>query len=341
MDRNYSSLPLTHDRTTAATVGIVIIGRNEGERLIACLRSVATLGLPIVYVDSASTDGSQAAARTAGACVIDLDLSCPFTAARARREGVEALLAYAPGLRHIQFIDGDCTLASAWIDTARDFLDQSPDCAIACGRRRERFPAATFYNRMADVEWNTPIGEVPACGGDSLVRVSAYLAVGGFNPRLIAGEEPELCSRLRTAGWKVRRLDAEMTVHDAAMTRLSQWWNRAVRSGFGYAQAWWVTRTSTYPLYGRELQRAVAWTLLPAALSIVAGLTLHPVGWLLAPLLYAAQITRLATRFGIRQTVSWQHAALLTLGKAAEAWGVARYLRRTLTGNVGGTISYK
>lgn len=323
------------------TIGVVVIGRNEGKRLVACLRSIATLGLPMVYVDSASTDGSQAAARAAGAQVIDLDLARPFTAARARREGVEALLAQAPDLRYIQFVDGDCSLAPAWIGTAREFLDRSPGCAVACGRRRERFPTATLYNRLADVEWNTPIGDAEACGGDSLVRVKAYLAVGGFDPSLIAGEEPELCLRLRAAGWQIHRLDTEMTLHDAAMTRLSQWWNRAVRSGFGYAQAWWTTRAYAKPLYGRELQRAAIWTLLPIMLSIVIGLVVSPAGWLLAPAIYAAQIARLAVRFGVGHLLSWQRAALLTLGKAAEAWGALRYLRRALAGNAGGTISYK
>ena len=36
-----------------------------------------------------------------------------------------------------------------------------------------------------------------------LVRVEAFEAVGGFRPELIAGEEPELCMRLREKGWKI------------------------------------------------------------------------------------------------------------------------------------------
>jgi GT2 family glycosyltransferase len=321
--------------------GIVMIGRNEGERLLACLHSIAPLGLPMVYVDSASTDGSQTAARTAGAIVVDLDLARPFTAARARHEGVEALIAHAPEVRYVQFVDGDCAIASGWITTAQHFLDSAPDYAVACGRRRERHPEASPYNRMADIEWDTPVGDAAACGGDSLVRLSAYDQVGGFNPTLVAGEEPELCSRLMMAGWRIRRLDAEMTVHDAAMTRLSQYWRRAIRSGFGYAQAWRTTRRRPRPLYARELLRAVVWTLLPVLAALVAGLAVHPALLLLAPLVYAAQVARMALRFGPDACLAWQRAALLTLGKFAEIWGVLRYVRRAASGQTGGTIAYK
>lgn len=48
-------------------VGAVIIGRNEGARLVACLASFPGWVRPLVYVDSGSTDGSVAAARAAGA----------------------------------------------------------------------------------------------------------------------------------------------------------------------------------------------------------------------------------------------------------------------------------
>jgi GT2 family glycosyltransferase len=194
---------------------------------------------------------------------------------------------------------------------------------------------------MADLEWNTPIGDAEACGGDAMIRVSAYQAVGGFDAALIAGEEPELCARFRTAEWRVHRLDAEMTVHDAAMSRLSQWWNRAVRSGFGYAQAWRATRTGRHPLYRRELLRAGAWTIGPLLLSLVGGICIHPVGWLFAPAAYILQIARLATKFGVGHSFSWRRAGLLTIAKFAEAWGALLYAKRTLSGGTGGTITYK
>ena len=317
-----------------------MIGRNEGVRLLACLRSLAGRGHEIVYVDSGSTDGSQKAAHDAGVRVLELDLSRPFTAARARAEGSDALLAGAPDLAYIQFVDGDCTLAPGWIATACDFLNAAPDYAVACGRRRERAPDASLYNLLVDLEWDSPVGDAQACGGDALFRASAYRAVGGFDVALIAGEEPELCARLRAAGWRIRRLAAEMTVHDAAMTRLSQWWNRAVRSGFGYAQVWRATRAAERPLYRRELLRAAAWTVGPILVSAGGGMV-HPALWLVAPVIYAAEVARLARRFGLADLFSWQRAGLLALGRIAETWGALRYARRAAAGAPGATISYK
>jgi GT2 family glycosyltransferase len=213
-------------------LGVVAIGRNEGERLRRCLRSLDGRGVPFVYVDSGSNDGSVGLARSMGSEVVELDMSRPFSAARARNAGYERLKAIAPGVRHVMFLDGDCEVADGWLDRARAELEARPEAAVVCGRRRELFPEQSIYNRLADLEWDTPIGEAIACGGDSVIRLEAFEAVGGFDPTAAAGEEPELCQRLRRAGWTVWRVDAEMTRHDLAMTRFRQWWRRHYRSGY-------------------------------------------------------------------------------------------------------------
>ena len=212
-------------------VGFVAIGRNEGGRLETCLSSARAQRLAMVYVDSGSTDGSVTLARSLGADVVELDLSIPFTAARARNEGAARLVANHPEIDFIQFVDGDCELNATWITTALIEMTAKPQAAVICGRRRERFPDATVYNKLCDLEWNTPIGKAKSSGGDALIRRSAFEQVGGYNPSVIAGEEPEMCVRLRAAGWEIWRVDAEMTLHDAAMTRFGQWWKRNVRAG--------------------------------------------------------------------------------------------------------------
>jgi glycosyltransferase involved in cell wall biosynthesis len=316
-------------------LGIVAIGRNEGERLRRCLTSVDAPAAPIVYVDSGSTDGSSAMAETLGAQVVELDMAQPFTAARARNAGLEAIMAREPGLEYVQFVDGDCEFEPGWLALAMAFLDDRNDVAVACGRRRERFPEASFYNRICDAEWNTPVGEAHACGGDALMRVSAVVAAGGFDASLPAGEEPELCHRLRQHGWRVWRLDASMTIHDAAMHRFRQWWLRAVRSGLGYAQAWRATRGLPSPLYRRECLRALAWTVGVAAVAVAAALAWGWPALLVAPLVWGMQFARLTGRHGTGE------AALLLLGKVAETVGIATYVRRAMAGRAGGTIFYK
>lgn len=222
-----------------SSVGVVVIGRNEGDRLVRCLQSLKAQlpeTMPIVYVDSGSTDGSIEAAEKQGVIVVNLDLSVPFTMARGRNAGFEYLLRHYPTLDYIQFIDGDCELLPGWLDTALTFIAQDDSIAVVCGRRKERFPDASPYNRLADMEWNTLIGEAKACGGDALMRTAALKQVNGYTPTLIAGEEPEMCIRLRQKGWKIWRIDADMTLHDAAMYQFGQWWKRSVRGGWAVAE---------------------------------------------------------------------------------------------------------
>lgn len=309
-----------------ADLAAVVIGRNEGARLAACLDSLIAAGVPrIIYVDSGSSDGSPALAAARGAVVVALDMAQPFTAARARNAGLAALTADAP--RHVQLIDGDCTLAPGWIVAATAFLDANPTVAVVAGRRRERAPDLSPYNRLCDREWTTPIGEATACGGDALVRPEALHQIGGFDPTLIAGEEPDLCLRLRRAGWRIWRIDAEMTLHDAALTRFSQFWTRARRAGHAYAEG--AARHGAAPErhFVRETRRALIWGLgLPAA-TLLAMLTAGPAGLgLLAA--YPLQILRLARRDGLTRP-AWEAALLLTLAKFAETQGILGYhLRR-------------
>jgi glycosyltransferase involved in cell wall biosynthesis len=238
-------------------IAIIAIGRNEGERLRRCLASVVGRGMTVIYVDSASTDGSTALARELGAEVVDLDMSLPFSAARARNEGFAWLMQIASDVRYIQFVDGDCEIVPGWIESAKQTLDSRSEVVVVCGRRRERFPDASIYNRVADIEWNLPIGEALSCGGDSMMRVSAFQKAGGYDASIVAGEEPELCQRLRGAGWKILRIDAEMTLHDSAMLHFAQWWKRSVRSGYGAMDV--VTRFGKEGLFRKQVQSARWW----------------------------------------------------------------------------------
>lgn len=253
---------------TLQPIGIVIIGRNEGNRLRQCLLSAIGEGKTVVYVDSGSTDGSVALARSLGIYVVELDMSVPFTAARARNAGFESLLQVKPEVEFVQFVDGDCRLVEGWLERAVNELAAKPEVVVVCGRRREEFPANSVYNLLCDIEWATPVGEAKECGGDSMMRVSAFKKVGGFNPTMIAGEEPELCVRLRQAGGKILRIDAEMTLHDAQITRFSQWWKRSIRNGHAYAEGAWLHGRSPERHWVRESLRSWFWAFVLPLLAI-------------------------------------------------------------------------
>ena len=308
-------------------IDAIVIGRNEGARLLACLASLCGQVRRVIYVDSGSTDGSAEAAMVLGAEVQVLDMTLPFTAARARNAGLAALAADPP--QFVQFVDGDCVLDPGWIAAALAGFMAHPRAVVMCGRRRERLPEASVYNRLADLEWATPVGRTDACGGDALMRFKAVQAVAGYRPDLIAGEEPELCLRLRRAGGEVWRLDAEMTLHDAALLRFGQWWRRSVRAGHAFAEGAALHEGH----WQAEVRRALLWGALLPVLIILAGF-LHPALWL-AGLIYPLQWARLARR----KDGVW--AIFSILGKFAEAQGAIGYYLRRGFGRRATIIEYK
>ena len=326
--------------TNPAAVAVVAIGRNEGERLRACLRSVIDTAALVVYVDSGSTDGSVAMARGLGAQVIELDMSVPFTAARARNTGWRRARELAPELRLVQFVDGDCAVVEGWLAQAHSFLDSRTDVAAVCGRRRERHPERSVYNLLCDLEWDTPPGETKACGGDVMLRVESLAEVGGYRDSLIAGEEPELCVRLRAAGWRIWRLSAEMTAHDAAMTRLSQWWRRSMRTGFSYAEGAHLHGAPLERHRVRESRSAWLWGLGLPLLVMACALVWSP-WWLAGFAVYPLQILRLALRLaGPARDRAWR-AVFMVLGKFAEVAGQFKFLALHWSGRQAHLIKYK
>lgn len=320
-------------------VGIVVIGRNEGSRLEACLRSLPFGGGPIVYADSASSDGSPALAASLGAFVIALDPGRPMNAARGRKEGTDVLVGLDPALDYVFYIDGDCLLEPDFLPKAIAFLDEHPNAAAVCGQRFEAHPGASFYNRLSDEEWNTPVGQADACGGDSLMRLRAVLAVGGFDPNLMASEEPELSARMRAAGWEIWRIDARMTQHDAGIFSFGAYWRRNLRAGVGYYQAWRKTARLGHPINGTTLKRALLWAGIVPAIAILAALALRDGrALLIVPIAYTLQIIRMALRAGAGDIHNWKVAAALMLIKPAELLGAAR---AALRGGRLHSIAYK
>ncbi|MGF1491802.1 MAG: glycosyltransferase family 2 protein [Microcoleaceae cyanobacterium] len=291
-----------------AKLGLVAIGRNEGERLKRCLESVVGRADCVVYVDSQSTDGSVELARSMGVEVVELDPSKPFASPRSRNEGFNRLMEVAPELEYVQFVDGDCELVDGWLERGVRELDQRPDIAIVSGRRQEKFPEVSVYNRLADMEWDTPIGEVKYCHGDAMMRVKAFQQVGGFLSTLIGGGEPELCVRIRREGWKILRVDAPMTWHDADIHRFGQWWRRNVRVGHAYAEGSWLHGRSPDKHWVKESRSIWFWGLVLPLISL--AMVWPSQGWSLLLLLsYPAQILKILVRMQSQGT-SFQNAFL-------------------------------
>lgn len=315
-------------------IGVVVIGRNEGQRLERCLRSIP-VGVPVLYVDSGSTDGSVALANSLGITVVSLDMQVAFTAARARNVGYHKL-AESPSsdVEFIQFVDGDCELQPGWLDQALAAIRAEPALAAVFGRLRERFPERSVYNRMCDDEWNVPVGIAAWCGGNALFRLAALQTVDGFSGDMLAGEEPDLCLRLGHLGWLVRRVDGEMALHDANILGFASWWRRARRSGFAYAEHNLRHGTRSHPEWRKQLVSILFWGLGWPFIGVIVSLFF----WFRNPAVSAVILTTIAVSYPLqilriaaykRNTrCTWafalKYGALIMIGKFAELSGALR-----------------
>lgn len=326
------------------TVGFVAIGRNEGEHLERCLRSIVRPGHLVVYVDSGSTDNSVAMARGMGVEVVDLDMSTPFTAARARNAGYARLMALQPDLAFVHFIDGDCHLADGWLVRALASLRADAGLGAVFGQRRELHPEHSVFNASCNLEWNTPLGGETPFGGEVLMRTAAFEAAGRYDPSVVASEDFECWLRLRAAGWRTERVDAVMSWHDARILGWHQWWKRSERTGHAFGQV-----ASMHGDEGgrnghrHDVKRSLRWGLVMPALLLALAWPTRGLS-LLGFALYAVPAWR-GYRYGIGR--GWDPAAtrgwamLNAIVKFPEALGVLRWQWRRLTGGPLTIIEYK
>lgn len=330
--------------TSRSDVGVVIIGRNEGERLRTCIASVKAAAGSVVYVDSGSTDGSVAIAQGFRVDVVDLDVSIPFTAARARNAGAARLLRMNPEVAFIQFVDGDCELHVDWLRLAAEYLQRNPAVGVVSGRLRERHPEKSIYNRLCDMEWNTRIGEATEFGGNAMVRGELFQTLGGFRETLIAGEEPEMAIRILRRGARIVRLDHEMGLHDAAMTRFRQWWKRTVRSGHAIAERAHLHGRGPERQGIRERRSTVVWGLLVPLITVVLSIAASPwfVLLLLGYCVLGARVYRhRRRRHGDGAAMARQYAFFCVLAKFPQLLGVIAFYRNRLLGRRSKLIEYK
>ncbi len=317
-------------------VGIVIIGRNEGQRLVRALDAVRDAGAPVVYVDSASTDGSPQRARDLGAEVVELDRSKSFTAARGRNAGVRRLTELYGPFDFFQFIDGDCALHPDWLAVAQRHMLADEKLGGICGRLREASrDGGNFYRRLLDMEWKGATGEISSCGGISMMRAAPFTQIGGFNEAVYAGEEAELCIRLREQGYRIVRLEAEMATHDSGINTFSPWWKRAVRSGHSFAEGARLHGGGPEKRHAKAVRSIFAWGLaLPVAALVLAWPT-RGISIALALLAYAALWMRVRSR-KLRDVDHASDASLYAtfciVTKFAQVIGALTYYRKGFAG---------
>ncbi len=340
------SNPATTSAATPACVSVVVIGRNEGDRLRRCLLSVQAMApggfqVEVIYVDSGSTDASVALAESLGARAIALHPEHP-TAALGRNAGWCAARGEV-----VLFLDGDTEVDPHFVrDALHHFAD--PAVAVVWGHRREKQPITSVYDRALDLDWVYPPGPAPFCGGDALFRRDVLSAMDGFDATLVAGEEPELCGRILAAGFIVLHIDHAMTLHVLGIRSFGQYWKRATRAGHAYAEV--AARFAGTPggLWSADLRRnrVRAGMLCGAGLLGLCGSVAARSAWPLAAA--AGLLGLLAARTGWKaRWKSPDRVTLLLYGLHSQvqqlpiAWGQVQFLLNRRRGRRAGVFEYK
>jgi len=303
-------------------IGVVVIGRNEGSRLILCLDSILKVNVPCVYIDSQSTDSSIHEAEKRNIKNLVLDKSAPVNASRARNTGFKLLIENYSTIEYVHFIDADCELHSDWLKHAVAALDEVDNRAVVCGRLHEKDKDKNIYTRLCDIDWYVPPGDINACGGISTIKRQVFEEMQGFDESLIAGADPELYFRISQAGYDLYCLSVDMGTHDSNMQHFSQYWNRSVKTGYGYAH-----NKYQWGGWDRQYKSAMVWGgAIPSV--ILLGVLSGYFYTVLALIVYPLQIIRIFLqpfKMNLKNKDKLIYASFCVLGKFSEFRGIIRY----------------
>ncbi len=325
-----------HKRTTSPllpNISIVVIGLNVENYLARALNAVRNSDYPrekleIIYVDSGSTDMSRPiAAGFPEVQLIDLNDPAP-NAAKGRNAGFRAA-------KHevIQFVDADSYLDPAWMKQAVSVL--KGDVGAVAGHLNERYPEKNFFHKMAHLEWNLRVGsdgwstqstEALTFGGNVMLHKRVFLAAGGYDETMIAGEDPDLSYRVRHTGFRILRLNSPMASHDNNLKSWRQYLTRTYRSGIAYAllaKKYW---TQSEKFMMKRLMRIFGGVLLPQ-MMIFSGILFNQVALgvalgLLVAFRLVFKTSKFARLFGISRTRAFQYALYLALSIYPQFMGV-------------------
>jgi glycosyltransferase involved in cell wall biosynthesis len=321
-------------------VDCIIIGVNSSTTLGRCIESILQSNYPldliqIYYVDGGSTDNSLPIAKGYPEVdVIELHPQYP-TPGMGRNAGWKK--GSAP---LVQFLDSDTILHPDWLSSAVQAMKDN--VGAVRGNREEIHPEASIFNMIANLEWNAPPGECEAFGGDVMIRRSLLQETQGYDEILVGGEDPELSQRLRLLGFKIIQLDAPMTRHDIAMTKIRQYWKRAFRTGYGYAAVTSRYLKDTKSFWARELFRLTVrggLSLILLSLGLIGSLWHHWWLGLWLPgffLLFWPRLCRVSY-FAADKKISGDSAKIYawhcSLVVIPEFLGAARYVVGAITGH--------
>ncbi len=197
-------------------LSVILISRNQEWNIARLVESVLRerdlLGsMDIILVDSASNDQTIEIAARYPITVYKLNPDQRLSAAAGRYVGYN----HTSG-DLVLFLDGDMELCQGWLTQALKVIRSQPEVAVVCGQVVDRPKDYTPQENECTHDAMRNSGGATCVlhgGGASLYRRSVLDKVGTFNPWLYSDEEPELCLRIRHAGYQILRLPRTIAFH--------------------------------------------------------------------------------------------------------------------------------
>lgn len=310
------------------TISIIIKTLNEEKRIAATIESALTAlegkDGEVIVADSGSSDRTiEIAARyrvTIAQIAPPARPSCGI--------GPQLGFQYSRG-DHICLIDGDMLLDAGFLDDAVRFLAENPAVGGVTGHVEEMHVANLEFARR--VNRNAPenrTGAIDRMNGGGLYRRRAIEDVGYLSDRNLHGyEEFDLGIRLRSAGWRLHRLDRRFVQHFGHTANSYRLLVRRWKSKYLYGIGELLRASLGRPYFLqllRELPELRLWTLVLLWWVFCLGLLLFlpdkvlAIGAVLAMLsgvVLLACVKKRSLAMGLYTVVAWFfHAAALPVG---------------------------
>lgn len=219
-------------------LSIVLISKNQAWNIARLIESVTqesacASSVEIVLVDSASTDQTVKLADRYSITILRLWPDQRLTPAAGRYVGYK----YTMG-DLVLFLDGDMELHPGWLKKALQVVQDRHDIAAVTGQVIDLPKVVRADDKPPQAKQSMDAAtEIPYASGAAMYRRSVLKEVGTFNPHLYSDEEPDLCIRIRHAGYRVVRLQYPIAYHysdpKGSLSTLVGRWRRKLYLGAG------------------------------------------------------------------------------------------------------------
>lgn len=212
------------------SISIIVPARNAEKFIEACLAAISKY-VPedrreTIVVDNGSSDRTvELASRFPVRIISQPDgfvSAVRNTGARAARHDVVA------------FVDADCTVKPGWFDAINDVLADTSVGVTGCRHALVENP--TWCERVWALahSGSTTRRDVPYIpAGNLAVRRDVFRRVNGFDETLQTGEDPDLCDRIASAGFRILQDPRVGCVHLGEPKTLAQIYRRERWHGRG------------------------------------------------------------------------------------------------------------